>query len=70
MAKCKPRFELWKLRGDRTQKEMAAVYGTIQQSWFNWENGISRPRNYELMKRIANDAGCTVEELFYESEGV
>lgn len=59
------RKKLSDFRGERTQKEMAELYGTRQQNWFHWESGVSRPRDYSLMKRIAEDAGSTVEELFY-----
>lgn len=61
----KIRISLVKLRGSRTQNEMAQVYGTSQQNWFHWETGVSRPRNYSLMERIARDASSTVSEIFF-----
>lgn len=61
------RKKLSDYRGDRTQQEMADLYGTSQQNWFHWETGVSRPRDYALMERIAEDVGSTVEEIFYEN---
>ena len=62
----KIREGLVRLRGKRSQAEMATIYGTSQQNWFNWENGISRPRDYALMSRISNDADISLEELFFD----
>ena len=61
----KVRDGIVRLRGERSQAEMASTYGTSQQNWFNWENGISRPRDYGLMSRISKDAGVSIEELFF-----
>lgn len=63
----KIRISLVRLRGNRTQNEMAQVYGTSQQNWFHWETGVSRPRDYSLMERIARDADSTVGEIFFAS---
>lgn len=63
----KMRISLVRLRGNRTQHEVAQVYGTSQQNWFHWETGVSRPRDYSLMERIAQDAGSTVGEIFFAS---
>lgn len=50
-------------RGKRTQEEMAAMYGTIQQQWSQWENGKGQPK-ISIMMRLANDSGIPVEKLF------
>lgn len=63
----KIRMSLVRLRGNRTQHEVAQVYGTSQQNWFHWETGVSRPRDYSLMERIARDIGSTVGEIFFAS---
>jgi len=59
------REKIVKLRGEKSQADMAKIYETSQQNWFNWENGVSRPRDYSLMEKIANDAGGTVSEIFF-----
>lgn len=61
----KMRRALVNLRGERTQSEIAKVYGTSQQNWFHWETGVSRPRDYSLMERIAKDAKASVSEIFF-----
>lgn len=63
----KMRKALVYLRGERTQSEVAKAYGTSQQNWFHWETGVSRPRDYALMERIAKDAKASVSEIFFAS---
>lgn len=55
---------LRKLRGDRTQKEIAAILGITKSSWAMYERDERVPRD-EVKIRIANFFGKTVQELFY-----
>lgn len=54
-------------RGNRTQEEMARIYGVSQQAWSNWENGRDTPRPV-AMKAISKDAGMTIDALFFNDE--
>ena len=60
------REEIIKYRGDRTQEEMGRLYGVKQQTWWTWENGISKP-NLATMKRIEVDSGISMEVLFFDA---
>ena len=55
---------LRKLRGDRTQEEIAAALGITKSSWAMYERGERVPRD-EVKIRIAKYFGKSVEELFY-----
>ena len=55
---------LRKLRGDRTQEEIAAVLGITKSSWAMYERDERVPRD-EVKIRIAKFFGKSVEELFY-----
>lgn len=55
---------LRKLRGDRTQEEIAAILGITKSSWAMYERDERVPRD-EVKIRIANFFGKTVQELFY-----
>lgn len=55
---------LRKLRGDRTQEEIAAILGITKSSWAMYERDERVPRD-EVKIRIANFFGKTVLELFY-----
>ena len=55
---------LRKLRGDRTQKEIAAALGITKSSWAMYERDERVPRD-EVKIRIAKYFGKSVEELFY-----
>lgn len=55
---------LRKLRGDRTQEEIAAILGITKSSWAMYERDERVPRD-EVKIRIANFFGTTVQELFY-----
>lgn len=57
---------LRKLRGDRTQEEIAAALGITKSSWAMYERDERIPRD-EVKIRIANFFGKTVQELFYTS---
>ena len=54
---------LRKLRGDRTQEEIAAILGITKSSWAMYERDERVPRD-EVKIRIANFFGKT-QELFY-----
>lgn len=55
---------LRKLRGDRTQEEMATALGITKSSWAMYERDERVPRD-EVKIRIAKFFGKSVEELFY-----
>lgn len=55
---------LRKLRGDRTQEEIAAALGITKSSWAMYERDERVPRD-EVKIRIAKFFGKSVEELFY-----
>lgn len=55
---------LRKLRGDRTQEEIAAILGITKSSWASMNGMKEFPRD-EVKIRIANFFGKTVQELFY-----
>lgn len=55
---------LRKLRGDRTQEEIAAILGITKSSWAMYERDERVPRD-EVKIRIANFFGKTVQGLFY-----
>ena len=55
---------LRKLRGDRTQEEIAAILGITKSSWAMYERDERVPRD-EVKIRIAKYFGKSVEELFY-----
>ena len=60
------REKLIAYRGERSQKEMGAMFGVSQQAWCKWEMAIATPRPF-LMKRIADDSGIPMEVLFADS---
>ena len=55
---------LRKLRGDRTQEEIAAILGITKSSWAMYERDERVPRD-EIKIRIAKLFDKSVEELFY-----
>lgn len=55
---------LRKLRGDRTQEEIATALGITKSSWAMYERDERVPRD-EVKIRIAKLFGKSVEELFY-----
>lgn len=56
---------LVKLRGDRTQMEVAAAIGTCQSALAMYENGTRIPSD-EVKKRIAKYYNKTVQEIFFD----
>ena len=59
------REKLIAFRGNRSQSDMAAVYGVSQQAWSMWEMGALKP-NVVTMKRLEIDSGIPMEELFFD----
>lgn len=55
---------LRKLRGERTQEEIATALGVTKSSWAMYERDERVPRD-EVKIRIAKYFGKSVEELFY-----
>lgn len=57
------RTKLIEYRGERTQADMAKMYGVSQQAWGKWEKGNGKP-NVVLMKKLELDSGIPMEEIF------
>ena len=53
-------------RGERTQEEMAKLYGVTQQTWSGWENGTYVPQ-LPLMKRLSDDIGRPMQDIFFDA---
>lgn len=58
------RSVLVEYRGNRSQEEMAQMYGVTQQAWGAWELGTRTP-TYLMMKKIANDIGKSIDDIFF-----
>ena len=52
-------------RGNKTQSEMASLYGVTQQAWSMWERGENTP-SLPIMKKLENDIGRPMEEIFFD----
>ena len=52
-----------KLRGDRTQKEVAKKAGFDSSTWSVHEKGKRLPRDQDRFEQIARGLGCTIERL-------
>lgn len=52
-------------RGDRSQQEMAVMYGVTQQAWSSWENGITKP-DVVTMQKLSKDIGKNIEDIFFD----
>ena len=59
------REKLSAFRGERSQADMAAIYGVSQQAWSKWEMGIWKP-NVVIMKQLEVDSGIPMEDLFFD----
>lgn len=57
------RNKLVEFRGNRSQAMMAEIYGVTQQAWSRWEVGDLKP-NVIMMKKLEQDSGIPMEELF------
>lgn len=56
--------QLKKLRGEKSQGEIAKQIGITKSSWSMYERGERIPRD-ETKIRIANFFGKTVQEIFF-----
>lgn len=56
--------KLRRLRGDKTQEEVADAIGVTKSAWAMYERGERTPRD-EIKVKIAKYFGVTVEELFF-----
>ncbi len=54
------------LRGEKTQNEMANIYGVSQQTWYSWEIGRTVPNN-ETMLKMEKDFAIPMEVIFFNS---
>ena len=59
------RDKLIKYRGERSQEEMAKMYGVSQQAWSKYENGTAVP-SPSIMLRIERDSGIKMEDIFFD----
>lgn len=59
--------KLRRLRGNKTQEEIAAAIGVTKSSWAMYERNERVPRD-EIKIRIANYFDKTVQELFFASK--
>lgn len=59
------RDTLIKARGDKSQEEMALIFGVRQQTYSSWETGRSKPSPF-IMKRMENYFSIPMEELFFD----
>ena len=57
---------LKKLRGEKTQAEIAAEYNVSQQCWQSWEAGRTLPPN-SLMLKMEKDFNTPMEDIFFDS---
>lgn len=56
---------LIRLRGKKTQEEVAKILGISSQALSNYELGLRLPRD-NIKKKIATYYGRTVQEIFYD----
>lgn len=56
--------QLKKLRGNKSQKQIADEIGITKSSWAMYERGERVPRD-EIKIQIAHFFGKTVEEIFF-----
>lgn len=52
------------LRGDKTQAEIAALYGVPQQTWYSWESGRTAPSG-DVMLKLERDFSIPMEVIFF-----
>lgn len=58
-----------RLRGDRTQKEIAEEMGIPVSTYAMVENGYRYPRK-RLQKKFVDYFGLTVDELFFNQQSI
>ena len=54
------------LRGQRSQSDMAEIYGVSQQGWQSWEIGRTTPSN-QIMLQMERDFSIPMEIIFFDS---
>mgnify|MGYP003595565165 CR=1 FL=1 len=54
------------LRGEKSQNEMASIYGVTQQTWYSWESGRTVPNN-EIMLKMEIEFSIPMEVIFFAS---
>lgn len=54
------------LRGQKSQMEMATVYGVSQQAWSKWEKGYTVPENGTMLQ-MERDFKIPMEIIFFKS---
>lgn len=59
------RKKIREYRGDSSQTTMAKKYNVSQQTWSYWELAKRTP-SVVMMKRLENDSGIPMEELFHD----
>lgn len=52
-----------RLRGGRTQKEVADRAGIDPSTWSAYEKGLRRPRRQDRLEQIAYGLSCTLDRL-------
>jgi transcriptional regulator with XRE-family HTH domain len=53
-------------RGEKSQEEIAKIYGVSQQAWSKYERGLMLP-SFRLMLQLEKDADVPMEDLFFET---
>lgn len=59
------RETLIKARADKSQEEMAQIFGVRQQTYSSWETGRSKPTPF-IMKQMEVYFSIPMEELFFD----
>jgi Predicted transcriptional regulators len=59
------REKLIKARGNKSQEEMAKIFGVKQQTYSSWETGRSKPLP-SIMKQMEVYFSIPMEELFFD----
>lgn len=59
------REKLIKARGNKSQEEMAKIFGVRQQTYSSWETGRSKPKPV-IMKQMEIYFSIPMEELFFD----
>ena len=54
------------IRGEKSQAEMAKIYGVTQPCWHSWEVGRTIPDN-RTMLRMERDFDIPMEAIFFDA---
>ncbi len=57
--------KLTKLRGDKTQKEIADAIGITVSALSNYENDYRTPKD-EVKKKLCSHYNVSIEEIFFD----